>query len=297
MWTRSSPRSPNELRNRIPAAFGVVLSCRDLILWRAVSSQPHNILRFRDVTVRYGRQVALDHVTVSVACGSLTAVLGPNGAGKSTFLRAVLGWMPLDSGEIRIGDAHTQHLLPRLAYLPQRQSIDWDFPITVRGVVEQGRYPSLRWYQRFSARDRERVDRALAELDITDLGNRQIRMLSGGQQQRVFLARALAQGADIFLLDEPFAGLDLHATEELAHILRGWEAQGRTVLAVVHDLSLARAHFRNGVLLNTRLVAAGPIETVLTEETIHAAYRSGHCVHRGDTNNPLTTVRTTEFPK
>lgn len=245
--------------------------------------------------MRYGAQPALDHVNVSIPCGGSTAVLGPNGAGKSTFLRAILGWHPLDSGEIRIGDAHTQHLLPRLAYLPQRQSVDWDFPITVRAVVEQGRYPSLRWFQRFSAQDHERVNRALAELDIEDLADRQIRMLSGGQQQRVFLARAVAQGADIFLLDEPFGGLDLHATEELAHILRGWEAQGRTVLAVVHDLLLARAHFRQGVLLNTQLVAAGPIESVLSEENINRAYRGGHCAHT--TNDPLKLIRTAEFPK
>lgn len=243
--------------------------------------------------MRYGRQVALDHVTVSILCGSLTAVLGPNGAGKSTLLRSILGWHSLESGEIRIGDAHTQHLLPRLAYLPQRQSVDWDFPITVRGVVEQGRYPALRWFQRFGPQDRDQVDRALAELDIVNLAERQIRMLSGGQQQRVFLARALAQGADIFLLDEPFAGLDLHATDELAHILRSWEAQGRTVVAVVHDLALARAHFRQAILLNTRLISAGAVERVLTAEAINTAYHGGRCVH----DDPLKLVRTAEFPK
>lgn len=244
------------------------------------------------MTVRYGAHPALEHVTVNIPCGSLTAILGPNGAGKSTLLRAILGWHPLETGEIRIGDTHTQHLLPRLAYLPQRQTIDWDFPITVRGVVEQGRYPALRWYQRMGADDRRRVDRALDELDIAALTDRQIRQLSGGQQQRVFLARALAQGADIFLLDEPFAGLDLHATEELAHILRAWEAQGRTVLAVVHELALARAYFRQAVLLNTQLVADGPIEAVLTDAHIDLAYRGGHCVHE----DPLKLARTAHFP-
>ena len=243
--------------------------------------------------MRYGSLPALDNLTLDVPCGSLTAVLGPNGAGKSTLLRSILGWHPLDSGEIRIGDAHTQHLLPRLAYLPQRQSVDWDFPITVREVVEQGRYPARRWYQKISTDDIERVSRALAELDIADLANRQIRMLSGGQQQRVFLARAVAQGADIFLLDEPFGGLDLHATDELAHILRAWEAQGRTVLAVVHDLALARAHFRSGVLINRRLIANGAIREVLSEHNIDVAYRGGHCVH----DNPLKLVRTAEFPQ
>lgn len=245
------------------------------------------------MTVRYGALLALDRVTLDIPCGSLTAVLGPNGAGKSTLLRSILGWHPLDRGEIRIGDAHTQHLLPRLAYLPQRQAVDWDFPITVRGVVEQGRYPSRRWYERLSTEDGERIDRALGELDIADLAGRQIRTLSGGQQQRVFLARALAQGADIFLLDEPFGALDIHATEELAHILRAWEAQGRTVLAVVHDLALARAHFRQGVLLNRQLVAFGSVQDVLSEANIDAAYRGGHCVH----DDPLKSVRTAAFPR
>lgn len=253
----------------------------------------HNILRFRDVTVRYGATTALEHVTVSIPCGSLTAIVGPNGAGKSTLLRSILGWHPLETGEIRIGDTHTEHLLPRLAYLPQRQTIDWDFPITVRGVVEQGRYPALRWYQRMGSEDQNRVSRALAELDISELADRQIRMLSGGQQQRVFLARALAQGADIFLLDEPFAGLDLHATDELAHILHAWEAQGRTVLAVVHDLALARAHFRQAVLLNRQLIASGPIEAALTPANIDAAYRGGRCVH----DDPLRLTRTAHFPE
>jgi ABC-type Mn2+/Zn2+ transport system ATPase subunit len=231
-------------------------------------------------------------VTATIPCGSLTAVLGPNGAGKSTLLRSILGWHPLDRGEIRIGDSHTQHLLPRFAYLPQRHAVDWDFPITVRSVVEQGRYPSLGLLGRFKARDHELVDRALAELDIASLADRQIRMLSGGQQQRVFLARALAQGADIFLLDEPFAGLDLHATDELTHILRQWEAQGRTVVAVVHDVTLARQNFSNAVLLNTRLVASGPIEAVLTPASIDEAFRSGSCAH-----DPLKLLRTANFPK
>ncbi len=258
-----------------------------------VPSSTHNILRFVDVTVRHGAVVALDHVSAAVACGSLTAVLGPNGAGKSTLLRAILGWHPLASGEIRIGDHHTHHQLPRLAYLPQRHLLDWDFPITVRGVVEQGRYPSLGLFSRFSRHDHACVDRALEELDIADLATRQISQLSGGQQQRVFLARSLAQGADIFLLDEPFAGLDIHATEELVHILRSWRAQGRTVLAVIHDLGLAREHFENAVLLKTRLIAAGETASVLSPANIDLAYRGGHCVHEHD---PLHGVRTAQFP-
>ena len=252
-----------------------------------------NILRFQDVTVRYGRQPALQDVTVDIPCGSLTAVLGPNGAGKSTFLKACLGWLPLTRGDIRIGDAHPQHALPRLAYLPQRHAVDWDFPITVRGVVEQGRYPSLRPWQRFGDRDRALVDRSLDELGLACLAERQISQLSGGQQQRIFLARALAQGADIFLLDEPFAGLDLLAVEELARILRSWEAQGRTVLAAVHDLEIARRAFGRAILLATSVVAAGPMESVLTEANIDLAFRRG----KGASENPLRMTRTAEFPK
>ncbi len=238
-----------------------------------------NILLFKSVTVRYGRLTALSDISVEIPCGSSTAILGGNGAGKSTLLRAVLGWQPLSGGEIRIGDAHSHHARPRLSYVPQRHAVDWDFPISVRGVVEQGRYPHLGLMGRLSPADHKRVDGALEELGILDLADRQIRRLSGGQQQRVFLARALAQGGDIFLLDEPFAGLDLFGTEELCHILREWEGQGRTVLAAVHDLEIARRHFTRGVLLDTTLVASGPIAEVLSPKNVDRAYRHGRCVH------------------
>ncbi|OIR07249.1 high-affinity zinc uptake system ATP-binding protein ZnuC [mine drainage metagenome] len=257
-----------------------------------MSNDLHNIIRCRDVTARYGRVTALDGVSVDIPCGSLTAVAGPNGAGKSTLLKAILGWLRLTRGEIRIGDSHPQHVLPRLAYLPQRQTIDWDFPITVREVVEQGRYPSLGLGRRLRPSDHERIERALEELALVPLAARQIRMLSGGQQQRVFLARALAQGADIFLLDEPFNGLDRFATEELTHILLGWKAQGRTVVAAIHDIELARRHFEMGVLLATHLVAAGPVADALSEANLETAFLGSHCAHGGD----ISLVRTARFP-
>jgi ABC-type Mn2+/Zn2+ transport system ATPase subunit len=238
------------------------------------------------VTVRYGRLTALRDLTFAIPCGSSTAILGQNGAGKSTLLRSVMGWQRLAAGEIRIGDEHPQHARPRLAYVPQRHSVDWDFPITVRGVVEQGRYPSLSMFRRLGRPDHERIDASLEELGISDLASRQIRMLSGGQQQRVFLARALAQGGDIFLLDEPFAGLDLFGCEELTHILRNWAEQGRTVLAAVHDLAIARSCFERGVLLDTSLVAAGAIGEVLSPENVERAYRGGRCVHTGHARDP-----------
>jgi ABC-type Mn2+/Zn2+ transport system ATPase subunit len=233
----------------------------------------HDIFRLQDVTVHYGRRTALDGVTTHIPCGALVALVGPNGAGKSTLLRALLGWLPLTRGEIRLGDKHPRHLNPRLAYLPQRPEIDWDFPISVREVVAQGRWPALGLFGRFTAAERERVDRALEELDLTALAGEQIRRLSGGQQQRMFLARAVAQGADIFLLDEPFAGLDLAASAELVYLLQRWLAQGRTVIAAVHDLALARAHFSHALLLDTRLVASGPAAETLSDANIDLAYR------------------------
>lgn len=258
-----------------------------------MTNPSHTIIRCTDISVRYGPVVALDHVTVDIRCGSLTALVGPNGAGKSTLLRAILGWHRLNTGEIRIGDAHPQHVLPRLAYLPQRQTVDWDFPITVRELVEQGRYPALGLMGRFKEADHARVKRAMEELDLLELGDRQIRMLSGGQQQRVFLARALAQGADIFLLDEPFTGLDRFSTAELTHILLNWRAQGRTVVAAVHDIELARAHFAEGVVLAGKLIAAGPVAQSLAEPVLYQAFKNKHCSHE----DPLGLVRTARFPQ
>lgn len=233
----------------------------------------HDIFRLHDVTVRYGRRLALDGVTTQIPCGGLVALVGPNGAGKSTLLRSLLGWIPLVRGEIRLGDQHPRHLHPRLAYLPQRAEVEWDFPITVRDVVSQGRWPALGFFGRFNASEKQKVDQALDELDLTPLAGEQIRRLSGGQQQRMFLARAIAQGADIFLLDEPFNGLDLAATAELLHLLQRWLAQGRTVIAAVHDLALARANFSQALLLDTRLIAAGPTAEVLSDAHLDIAFR------------------------
>jgi ABC-type Mn2+/Zn2+ transport system ATPase subunit len=230
------------------------------------------ILRLKNVSVHFGRRAALESVDARFLCNSLTAVVGPNGAGKTTLLRSILGWHPLTSGEIRIGDSHAHHALPRLAYLPQRAEIDWDFPITVGSVVEQGRYPHLGPFRGFGPDDHEAVRSALREMDLESIVDRQIRRLSGGQQQRVFLARALAQGADIFLLDEPFSNLDMRATRDLLDLFQRWKHQGRTLLAVVHDLDLARRCFDQALLLKTRVIAAGDPATVLSEDSIRAAY-------------------------
>lgn len=243
------------------------------------------IINFDHVTVNHGDVVAVRDFSAQVQCSSLVAIVGPNGAGKSTLLRATLGWLPLKTGEIWLGDDHIEHQRPRVAYVPQRVKIDWDFPTTVKSVVEQGRFPFLGRWKGFGKDDRERVDRAIAEMGLDDVRNRQIGELSGGQQQKMFLARALAQGADIFLLDEPFEGLDATATEGLIQTLRNWRDQHRTVLVVIHDLELARRCCTHALLMNTSLVAGGRMADVLTPANIALAYARPPARAAGETDN------------
>jgi ABC-type Mn2+/Zn2+ transport system ATPase subunit len=233
-------------------------------------------LRFNDVTVCYGRTPAVHHLSGELRCGSLVALMGPNGAGKSTLLRAILGWHRLTTGSITVAGKPCRHARARIGYLPQRTAIDWDFPVTVREVVEMGRYQCLGPFRAFADADREAVDAALEEMGLGWLQDRQIAALSGGQQQRTFLARAVASGADIFLLDEPFAGLDPVSTSDLVKRLRTWAQQGRLVLTVVHDVSLARTFFQEAMLIRTHLIASGPVTTVLDDRNLAEAYGSAY---------------------
>jgi ABC-type Mn2+/Zn2+ transport system ATPase subunit len=230
------------------------------------------ILRYDNVTVHYGRLCAVENVCADVHCSSMTAIVGPNGAGKSTLLRATLGWHRLTSGSISIGDDHVHHHHPRFAYVPQRAQVDWDFPATVRSVVEQGRFGAIGGFRPFGDDDHALVDAALREMGLAEIAERQIGQLSGGQQQRVFLARALAQGGDIFLLDEPFEGVDAGLVRNLVSQFQQWRRQHRTIFAAVHDLNLARRAFSHVLLLNRRVIACGPTEEVLTPDNIRAAY-------------------------
>ncbi len=230
-------------------------------------------LTFADVTVCYDDAPAVHHLDARLPHGCLAALVGRNGAGKSTLLRAALGWQPTTTGAIVIGHTATCDHPDRIHYLPQRSSVDWDFPISVREVAAMGRYHRLGAFAAFADDDQARVDAALAEMDLVALQQRQINALSGGQQQRALLARALASGADVFLLDEPFAGLDPAAAVDLATRLRAWADQGRIVLAAVHDVALVRAHFTHALLLNTHLVAAGPVAEVMSEANLTQAFQ------------------------
>ena len=202
--------------------------------------------------------LALDSVQMATSCGNRVALIGPNGAGKSTLLKAIAGLVPKSAGEIRWRGTSVKKWSREFAYLPQREEIDWSFPITVRGLVEMGRYPQTGWWRKFSEEDDAAVDVAVESLNLGDLQHRQIRELSGGQQQRAFLARALAQEAHVLLLDEPFTGLDRNAALLLGELLAKLAGEGRLVIASHHDMATVPALFDEVLVLNTKQVVFGP---------------------------------------
>jgi manganese/iron transport system ATP-binding protein len=229
-------------------------------------------LDLRDVTVLYGHRLALDHVTLAVPHGGQVAVVGPNGAGKSTLFKALVGLLPVRGGSIELRDRDPRAQAQPIAYVPQREEIDWSFPVTVHDVVMMGRYGRLGWLRRPQAADREAVARSLEELAIADLATRPVGDLSGGQQQRVFLARALAQEPHVLLLDEPFTGVDVGAREALLDLLDRLRDRGITVLVSTHDMEAASQRFELVALLNHRLIAYGRPAEVFTPENIGAAF-------------------------
>lgn len=229
-------------------------------------------LESHDLSVRYRRQPVLYGVDVAVPPGNLIGILGPNGAGKSSFLKAVMGLVPSSAGWVQIFGQPLEKSLSRIGYVPQRESIDWDFPVTVRDVVLMGTYGGLRWYQRPGDAQRKRAMEALEKVGMTPFANRQIGELSGGQQQRVFLARALAQNADLYLMDEPFAGVDAATERAIIELLREMRAEGKTVLVVHHDLQTAPRYFDMLMLLNMRLVAFGKTNDVFTPDLLEKTY-------------------------
>jgi len=241
-------------------------------------------LHLEDVTVSYNRIPAVHHLKATLSCGSCVALLGPNGAGKTTLLKAIAGLLPLETGRIEFRGHQLESTSGReIAYVPQREAVDWDFPITVRGLVEMGRYPALGKWRRFGAEDEAAVEEALHICDLEDLADRQISALSGGQQQRAFLARAWAQKADIYLLDEPFTGLDRNAVEAFAQAMRRLREAGKLIMASHHDLKSVEALFDHILLLNGELVACGPTAEAFTKDNLDRAYAvhvfSGHAHH------------------
>lgn len=230
------------------------------------------MISIKGLSVSYGRKTVLTNVYLEVPKGALCGVLGQNGAGKSTLFKAILGLIPVNAGKILIDEKGLKAQRKRMVYVPQKGDIDWQFPATVFDVVLMGRYPHKKVFQRLNAEDRRLADEALADMGISHLKNRQIGELSGGQQQRVFLARALCQQADIFLLDEPLVGVDVTTEQKIMQILKRLSSEGKTILVIHHDLSKVREYFSQVVLLNQHIVAYGNTETTFTDENIAKAY-------------------------
>jgi ABC-type Mn2+/Zn2+ transport system ATPase subunit len=233
----------------------------------------HHRLEVTALSASYREVKALQDVTFATECSRSLALIGPNGAGKSTLLKCLAGLLQPDTGKI-IWRGKTLTCSSReIAYLPQRGDIDWNFPITVRGLVEMGRYPSTGWWRKYEKHDAEIVQRALSAMQLLDLQNRQISALSGGQQQRAFIARALAQEAHVLLLDEPFSGLDKPAQDTLSSLFRELTKEGRLLIASHHDLQTVANIFDDVLLLKAgHQITFGPVKESFTQEKITEAY-------------------------
>jgi manganese/zinc/iron transport system ATP- binding protein len=236
----------------------------------ATSASP--ILDVHDVTVAYHRKPVLWDIDLTLREPSLVGIIGPNGAGKSTLIKAILGLVPLASGRVSIFGQPLAKQRRLIGYVPQRESVDWDFPVSVLDVVLMGTYGTLGWVRRPGREERQWARHCLEQVGLADLAQRQIGQLSGGQQQRTFLARALAQKAEIYFMDEPMAGVDAATERVVFSLLRDLREQGKTVLVVHHDLRTVPVYFEQVVLLNMRLVASGPTASTFTPENLRKTY-------------------------
>jgi manganese/zinc/iron transport system ATP- binding protein len=225
-----------------------------------------------DLTVAYHRKPVLWDIDLTLPESRLIAVVGPNGAGKSTFIKAVLGLVPRASGTVTIYGESYENQRHLVGYVPQRESVDWDFPVNALDVVAMGLYRRIGWFRPVSRTHRRTAMKALEKVGMANFAKRQISQLSGGQQQRVFLARALAQDAQLYFMDEPFAGVDVATERAIIALLKELKAAGKTCVVVHHDLQTVPTYFDHVVLLNMRLVAAGPVDPVFNEENLKKTY-------------------------
>jgi manganese/zinc/iron transport system ATP- binding protein len=233
-------------------------------------SQP--VLEVHDLTVSYEQHPVLWNVDLSLPAGKLIGILGPNGAGKSTLIKSIMGLITPTSGHVKIFDKALPEVRSRISYVPQRESVDWNFPASVLDVVVMGTYGKLGLFRRPGKKEIQVAQDALEQVGMTAFASRQIAELSGGQQQRVFIARALAQQADLYLMDEPFAGVDVATETAIFQLLQAMTAAGKTVLVVHHDIHSAMNFFDWVIMLNLHLVASGPKEQVMTEELLRKTY-------------------------
>lgn len=234
--------------------------------------EPEQALHVEDLTVTYGANPVLWDIDLDIPPGVMCAIVGPNGAGKSTLIKAALGLVRPVAGHVRFLGRSIGQMRGQIGYVPQRHSVDWDFPTTARDVVEMGLYRDLGWLRRPGKAEHARALAALAEVGMQDYADRQISQLSGGQQQRVFIARALVQDAPILILDEPMAGVDASTEAIIIALLKKLRDAGRTVIVVHHDLTTVQSYFDWLVMLNVRIIAQGPVAQTYSAENLRAAY-------------------------
>jgi manganese/zinc/iron transport system ATP- binding protein len=238
----------------------------------------HTALAVEDLTVAYKDRPVLWDLDLAIPSGVAAAIVGPNGAGKTTLLKAILGTVPPVAGTVRIFGELYSDVRGRVGYVPQRSSVDWEFPTTVLDVVLMGTYGRLGWFRRPGPGERSAALAALDQLGIHDLASRQIGQLSGGQQQRVFLARALVQDADLYLMDEPLQGVDAVTEDAIIDLMHRLRSAGKTLVVVHHDLATVSEYFDWVALLNVQLIAAGPVKEAFTPENLKQAYGAKHAV-------------------
>ena len=232
------------------------------------------IIKVEDLTVAYEENPVLWDVELNIKKGVLMAIVGPNGAGKSTLIKAMLDLLKPVTGDVKFYGEKYNKVRDKIAYVPQRGSVDWDFPTTVFDVVEMGRYGKVGWLKRVRKIDKEKTKEAIHKVEMDDFSERQISQLSGGQQQRVFLARALVQDAEIYFMDEPFQGVDSKTEKSIVNILKKLRDQKKTVIVVHHDLQTVKDYFDYVTFINVSVVASGPVEEIFTSANIEKTYKS-----------------------
>lgn len=230
------------------------------------------VLEIHDLTVSYGKNPILWNIDFSLPHGILAGIIGPNGAGKSSLIKAIMGLLDVNSGYIRVFDSEMDTVRKKISYVPQRESVDWDFPASALDIVMMGTYHKLGLFNRPGKKEKALAMKCLEKVDMANFHDRQISELSGGQQQRVFIARALAQEADIYFMDEPFAGVDISTENTIVELLKEMTKAGKTVIVVHHDIHSASRYFDWIIMLNMHLIASGPTDQVLTEQLLQKTF-------------------------
>jgi manganese/zinc/iron transport system ATP- binding protein len=231
-----------------------------------------SIITVRNLTISYHKKPAIKGINLNIDEGTIIGIIGPNGAGKSTLLKGILGLLPIDTGEVKVYGKPIKESLKKIAYIPQREQFDWDFPITVYDVVMMGRYPHLSLFGTPGENDKKIVTESLEKVEMQSYRNTQIRNLSGGQQQRIFLARALAQQSGIYFMDEPFVGVDAKTEKAIFNLIKELKESGKTILIVHHDLGKVTDYFDRLIMINQTLIAYGDTKEVFTKENVQRTY-------------------------